>query len=79
MNTAESSGFCSSRRASTGRRRMRAGSEVAEAMGSNASRRMAASAGSTMRCTRSATSWLMCCALSSDAAMMAWRALVLTW
>ena len=40
---------------------------------------MVASAGSTMRCTRSAMSWLMRCALSSDAAMMAWRALVLTW
>lgn len=32
-----------------------------------------------MRCTRSAMSWLMRGALSSEAAMMAWRALVLTW
>ena len=79
MNTVDSSWFCSSSRASTGRRRSRAGREDAEATGSNASRRMVASAGSTMRCTRSAMSWLMRCALSSDAAMMAWRALVLTW
>ncbi|MNL88163.1 hypothetical protein D3C87_2177080 [compost metagenome] len=53
MKTADNNGFCSSRRASTGKRRRRADRFWAEAMGSKASRRIVASAGSTMRCTRS--------------------------
>ena len=79
MKTADSKAFCSSRRTNTGRRRSRAWRVVAEAMGSNASSLSVASAGSTIWCTRSLINRLMCCALSSDAAMMACRALVPTW